>query len=127
MSEAIFVEGLTKTYNGKIVVDHLSLSVPGGTVFGLLGANGAGKSTTIECMLGTKQADSGTIRLLGQDPRKHRRTFLNESAYSFRKATIRKKSRFLSFVKKPQAFTASLPIGTSCAISLASGIRQRRR
>ena len=57
MSEAVFVEGLTKTYNGKTVVNHLNLSVKSGTVFGLLGANGAGKSTTIECMLGTKQAD----------------------------------------------------------------------
>ena len=47
MSEAIFVEGLTKTYAGKTVVDHLDLSVKSGTVFGLLGANGAGKSTTI--------------------------------------------------------------------------------
>lgn len=54
MSEAIFVEGLTKTYAEKIAVDHLDLSVKSGTVFGLLGANGAGKSTTIECMLGTK-------------------------------------------------------------------------
>ena len=73
MSEAIFVEGLTKSYHGKTVVDHLELSVTRGTVFGLLGANGAGKSTTIECMLGTKQADSGTVRLLGQDPKKRRR------------------------------------------------------
>ena len=48
MSEAIFVEGLTKAYAGKTVVDHLDLSVKSGTVFGLLGANGAGKSTTIE-------------------------------------------------------------------------------
>ena len=47
MSEAIFVEGLTKNYAGKTVVDHLDLSVKSGTVFGLLGANGAGKSTTI--------------------------------------------------------------------------------
>lgn len=49
MNEAIFVEGLTKAYAGKTVVDHLDLSVKSGTVFGLLGANGAGKSTTIEC------------------------------------------------------------------------------
>ena len=54
MSEAVFAEELTKTYAGKTVVDHLDLSVKCGTVFGLLGANGAGKSTTIECMLGTK-------------------------------------------------------------------------
>ena len=75
MSEAIFVEGLTKSYNGKTVVDHLDLSVKSGTVFGLLGANGAGKSTAIECILGTKQADSGTVRLLGQDPKKRRTLF----------------------------------------------------
>ena len=73
MSEAILVQGLTKTYDGKPVVDHLELSVKRGTVFGLLGANGAGRSTAIECMLGTKQADSGTVRLLGQDPKKRRR------------------------------------------------------
>lgn len=73
MSDAIFVQGLTKAYDGKTVVDHLDLTVKSGTVFGLLGANGAGKSTTIECMLGTKQADAGTVRLLGQAPEKHRR------------------------------------------------------
>ncbi len=73
MSEAIFVEGLTKAYGGKTVVDHLGFTVQSGTVFGLLGANGAGKSTTIECMLGTKRADAGTVRLLGQDTAKRRR------------------------------------------------------
>ena len=90
MSEVIFVEGLTKIYNGETVVDHLSLSVPGGTVFGLLGANGAGKSTTIECMLGTKQADSGTIRLLGQDPRKHRRTLFERIGVQFQEGDYQK-------------------------------------
>ena len=45
MSEVIFVEELTKAYNGRTVVNHLNLSVKSGTVFGLLGANGAGKST----------------------------------------------------------------------------------
>ena len=83
MREAIFVEGLTKSYNGKDVVDHLSLSVSSGTVFGLLGANGAGKSTTIECMLGIKQADSGTVRLLGQNPKKRRRTIFEHIGVQF--------------------------------------------
>ena len=83
MSEAIFVEGLTKSYQGKTVVDHLSLSVKSGTVFGLLGANGAGKSTTIECMLGTKQADAGTVRLLGQDPKTHRRALFERIGVQF--------------------------------------------
>ena len=83
MSEAVFVEGLTKAYNGKTVVDHLNISVKSGTVFGLLGANGAGKSTTIECVLGTKQADAGTVRLLGQDPKKHRRALFERIGVQF--------------------------------------------
>ena len=83
MREAILVEGLTKAYHGKTVVDHLSLSVPRGTVFGLLGPNGAGKSNTIECMLGTKKADGGTVRLLGEDPQKHRRTLFQRIGVQF--------------------------------------------
>ena len=90
MSEAVFVEGLTKTYNGKTVVNHLNLSVKSGTVFGLLGANGAGKSTTIECMLGTKQADSGTVRLLGIDPKKKRRTLFQRIGVQFQEGDYHK-------------------------------------
>ena len=90
MSEAIFVQGLTKAYNGKTVVDHLNLSVKSGTVFGLLGANGAGKTTTIECMLGTKQADSGTVRLLGQDPKEKHRTLFERIGVQFQEGDYHK-------------------------------------
>ena len=90
MSEAIFVQGLTKAYNGKTVVDHLNLSVKSGTVFGLLGANGAGKTTTIECMLGTKQADSGTVRLLGQDPKEKHRTLFERIGMQFQEGDYHK-------------------------------------
>ena len=93
MSEAIFVEGLSKAYHGKTVVDHLNLSVKSGTVFGLLGANGAGKSTTIECMLGTKQADSGTVRLLGQDPKKDRRALFQRIGVQFQESDYQKEIR----------------------------------
>ena len=55
MKEVIKVEQLTKSYGNFIAVDNVSLSVSRGMVFGLLGANGAGKSTTIECILGTKK------------------------------------------------------------------------
>lgn len=127
MSEAVFVEGLTKTYNGKTVVNHLNLSVKSGTVFGLLGANGAGKSTTIECMLGTKQADSGTVRLLGQDPKRSRRALFERIGVQFRRVTIRKRSRFPSFVQKLQVSTAKVPIGASCVRSLGSVRKQTQR
>ena len=90
MSEAIFVEALTKAYHGRTVVDHLNLSVQSGTVFGLLGANGAGKSTTIECMLGTKQADAGTTRLLGQDPLRCRRALFQRIGVQFQEGDYHK-------------------------------------
>ncbi len=93
MSEVIFVEELTKAYNGKTVVNHLNLSVKSGTVFGLLGANGAGKSTTIECMLGTKQADAGTVRLLGQDPKKKRRALFQRIGVQFQEGDYQKEIR----------------------------------
>lgn len=69
---AVRAAGLTKSYQGKTVLSGLDLSVKRGTVFGLLGANGAGKSTTIECILGTRRADSGTVSVLGHDPGKER-------------------------------------------------------
>lgn len=90
MREAVFVQGLTKVYDGKTVVDRLDLSVPCGTVFGLLGANGAGKSTTIECILGTKQADAGSVRLLGQNPKKQRRALFQRVGVQFQEGDYQK-------------------------------------
>ena len=58
MQEIIKAEQLTKSYGKLLAVNNVSFSVSRGSVFGLLGANGAGKSTTIECILGTKKADS---------------------------------------------------------------------
>ena len=90
MREAVFVQGLTKVYDGKTVVDRLDLSVPCGTVFGLLGANSAGKSTTIECILGTKQADAGSVRLLGQNPTKQRRALFQRVGVQFQEGDYQK-------------------------------------
>lgn len=55
MEDVIRVEHLKKSYGDIIAVDDLSFSVKRGRVFGFLGANGAGKSTSIECILGTKK------------------------------------------------------------------------
>ncbi len=65
---AIVVKNLTKKYGGRTVVDNLSFQVKKGEVFGLLGANGAGKSSTIECILGTKKMDSGEVSILDMNP-----------------------------------------------------------
>ena len=84
MQEIIKVSQLTKTYSGTPAADQISLSVNRGTVFGLIGANGAGKSTVIECMLGTKKADSGKISILGMNPLKERKKLFEKVGVQFR-------------------------------------------
>ncbi|MGN0735323.1 MAG: ABC transporter ATP-binding protein [Anaerovoracaceae bacterium] len=83
MQTAIKVTRLSKSYGNRHAIDNISLSVECGTVFGLLGANGAGKSTTIECILGTKTADSGTVTVLGYNPKKDRRRLFQNVGVQF--------------------------------------------
>ena len=74
MNEPIIqVNSLTKSFGSKKAVDGLSFEVHRGEVFGLLGHNGAGKSTTIDLMLGLKTPDEGTARIFGMDASKHRK------------------------------------------------------
>lgn len=87
MQEIIKVEHLTKSYGERIAADNISLSVPKGTVFGLLGANGAGKSTAMECMLGTKKADSGKVSILGMNPLTDRRNLFERVGVQFQEAS----------------------------------------
>ena len=70
---AVSVRNLTKTFSGRRVVDDLSFDVQKGEVFALLGHNGAGKSTTIDLILGLKAADGGSAKILGMDAAKHRK------------------------------------------------------
>lgn len=65
MSTIIEVKGLRKQYGNKVAVENLSFQVKKGEVFGLLGHNGAGKSTTINCILGLKKFDGGEATVLG--------------------------------------------------------------
>src|ERR1700733_5429728 len=69
---AVRIEHLRKTYGKLVAVDDVSFSVNEGEIFGILGPNGAGKTTTVECAIGLRQADAGTIGLLGLDPRTDR-------------------------------------------------------
>jgi ABC-2 type transport system ATP-binding protein len=67
MKTAIELQEVSKTYPGKVALDHLSLTVPVGSIFALLGDNGAGKSTTIRILNGLTPADSGSAHVLGHD------------------------------------------------------------
>ncbi len=68
MEAVVEVTGLCKAYRGRCVVDHVDLDVHEGEIVGLLGANGAGKTTAVECIQGLRQADAGRLRVLGIDP-----------------------------------------------------------
>ena len=59
--------GLSKRFGHQLAVDGVDLAVPRGSVFGFLGPNGSGKTTTIRLMLGLAAASSGSVRLLGQE------------------------------------------------------------
>ncbi len=63
---AIETRGLSKRFGRSTVVDAIDLAVPQGSVFGFLGPNGSGKTTTIRMLLGLAAASSGDIRVLGQ-------------------------------------------------------------
>ncbi len=65
-SFAIETDGLTKSFGRQTAVHDLALAVPSGSVFGFLGPNGSGKTTTIRMLLGLAGASSGDIRLLGE-------------------------------------------------------------
>ena len=66
---ALSIQGLTKSYGRVQALRGVDLEVGQGEVFGFLGPNGAGKTTTIRCLLDLIRPDSGTLRVLGMDPR----------------------------------------------------------
>ena len=74
MSEpSVSVRNLTKSFGERKVVDDLSFDVQKGEVFALLGHNGAGKSTTIDLILGLKAPDGGSAKILGMNASRHRK------------------------------------------------------
>lgn len=103
MQEMIRVERLTKSYNGKRAVDDVSFTVPRGTILGLLGANGAGKSTTVECILGTKKADSGQVSVLGMNPRTSRKKLFEMVGVQFQETN----------------YQEQITVGELCAVTAA--------
>jgi ABC-2 type transport system ATP-binding protein len=68
---SIETRGLSKRFGHQLAVDGVDLSVPKGSVFGFLGPNGSGKTTTIRVLLGLAAASGGSVRLLGQEMPRH--------------------------------------------------------
>lgn len=63
----IQIENLVKRYGNLIALDHLNLEIKEGEIFGLLGPNGSGKTTAINCMLALLKYDKGSIRIFGEE------------------------------------------------------------
>ena len=76
MSAIILVKGLTKDFREIKAVHDLSFEVPAGQVYGFLGQNGAGKSTTIRMLLTLIRPDSGVVEIFGMNLQKHRKEIL---------------------------------------------------
>ena len=71
--KALEIKGLVKSYDGRVAVDSISLSIERGEFFGFLGPNGAGKTTTIHCITGVANYDKGDVSVFGFDVTKQYR------------------------------------------------------
>src|ERR1044071_2228379 len=90
--DAIQIEHVTTTFGDTIAVDDLSLTVPQGSVYGFIGPNGSGKTTTMRMIVNIFYPDSGTIRVFGQQPagsRSDRVGYLPEERGLYRKMEVR--------------------------------------
>lgn len=85
---AISVKGLTKTFGKTTVVDHVDMEVPKGAIYGFLGPNGSGKTTTIRLMCGLLTPDEGTGTTLGYDIHKQTRAIKENVGYMTQKFSL---------------------------------------
>lgn len=81
MQAVIKTEQLTKRYRRARGITQLSITVNKGDIYGFIGSNGAGKSTTIRVLLGLIRANSGTAQVFGEDVRRRRREILSDIGY----------------------------------------------
>lgn len=138
METTIEVKNICKSYAHVKGVENVNISICRGEVFGLLGANGAGKSTTIECILGTKKQDSGTVSILGMNPQKERRNLFERVGVQFQEANYQDKIKVAELCEVTASlYKTSLDYGTllkqfglsdklkSLVTELSGGLKQR--
>lgn len=83
MQISIKAENISRISGNKTILDDISFIVKKGEVFGLIGHNGAGKSTTIDCLLGFKKVQQGKVSILNKDPRKNRHMLFEKIGVQF--------------------------------------------
>ena len=101
-SAALVCRQLIKVFEGTRAVDGLDLTVPSGAIFGLLGPNGSGKTTTIRTSLGLYRPDGGSVEILSsRDPLavRHRTGYLPEERGLYAKMKVREQLAFLASIR----------------------------
>ena len=78
---ALAIENVSVRYDERVVLEGVSLNIPRGSVYALLGRNGAGKSSLIRCSLGLQKPTGGCVRIFGEDSWAHRARLLERAAY----------------------------------------------
>ncbi len=100
--QAIEIRHVTKRFNGVTAVDDVSLSVPRGSIYGFIGPNGSGKTTTIRMILSILLPDSGEIEVLGSrdtHAARDRVGYLPEERGLYKKMTARRALRYFGRLK----------------------------
>jgi len=111
MSVIIEVKNLRKAFRDLVAVNDLSFTVSSGKVYGFLGQNGAGKSTTIRMLLTLIRPDEGTIELFGKNLQHHRKEILN---------------RIGAIIEKPDLYKYLTAIENLRIFGILSGIKLNR-
>lgn len=100
MENVICLNGLTKYYGKKCVVDHVSLTIEKGHIYGLIGPNGAGKTTIMKMIAGITLPSEGSISLFGTsrnlNQERERASFMIESPYLDKSFTARENMAYIS-------------------------------
>ena len=141
MSAAIELSGVTKRYGSTQALDAVTLQVRRGEMFGLIGSDGAGKTTAIRLMCGLLRADAGDIRVLGHDPvREHRRMtervgYLSQRSSLYGDLTVDENIAFFAEIhgvthyerRRDQllGMTQLTPFRTRLADRLSGGMKQK--
>ncbi|MFH0760367.1 MAG: ATP-binding cassette domain-containing protein [Bacteroidota bacterium] len=103
MSAIIEISNITKTFDSHVAVNDLSLSVPKSSIYGFIGPNGSGKTTTIRMIMNILYPDSGTIRIFGKEQTGSaigRIGYLPEERGLYRKMKLRELIQFHGELKK---------------------------
>jgi ABC-2 type transport system ATP-binding protein len=102
MSSAVTIEHVTKTFGTHVAVDDLSLEVPENSIYGFIGPNGSGKTTTLRMIMRILLPDSGHIRVLGEETWKaasDRVAYLPEERGLYKQMKVRDVLRFYAELK----------------------------